>query len=861
MSVPGHTDGSDLPPDLHATFARRILPAMVSLLAFTLLAAAFAIVHIALRIDHDADAQTRFLADKAIATERDWLLRSIVDYAFWGDAYLHLKGPSPDLDWAYQQANFGPSLYADFGYEALLIVQPSGKVSYAVIRGELQQIELKAWLGTGVDALLENAHAAAADDGAAAGLLSAEGLPAMVVAAELTPGDSGIEADPGPAPVVLFVDLLDAERLDELGHHYGIEGLRLLSPADARAQPSQRIDFANGAPLLLTWTPERPGRLLLWGALPILLLVALGLGLLAWLLSRQAMRTIELMNESYANLANSRRALAASEARFRDVAEAASDWIWETDAQTQLSYLSDRFKEITGHPTGEWLGRPLIDLLITDNAAIEQWLAAPRHPLRCSYRAADGCERICRLVARPIRHGGQLAGYRGTASDFTEETRAQARIAYLSQHDALTGLPNRSRMREYLESRLAAQKRGESQLAVFYIDLDRFKPVNDMLGHAAGDEVLNGIAHRLKRCTREEDLVARVGGDEFVMILGRLVERQAIDQLCARIIKTVASPFQIDGNQVFVGASIGIAIAPNDATSASELLRCADVALYKAKADGRGTWRFYGHELDKSLQQRLEREEELRNAIAEQQFEIHYQPRFRSHNLRIAGAEALVRWKHPERGLLLPEQFIPLAEHSGQIVALGRWVLRQACHDARQWPGDAVVSVNLSPQQLHDRLLDDLRSALADSGLPAQRLELEITETALLQNSDDIVSLLNEIKALGVRLAMDDFGTGYSSIRSLRHYPFDVIKIDDSFVGTIEHNPQDHSIVRALIEIGRGLQLGVTAEGVETEEQLQLLLDDGCTEVQGFHMSEPLSTGALAAMLLDHGEPGASPQA
>lgn len=841
-------------PDIRAAFGRRILPAMSGLLAFTLLAAALAIVNIALRIDDDVVSQNRFLAEKAVQTERDWLLRSVVDYAFWGDAYVHLKSVEPDIGWAFEQSNFGPSLYPDFGYEAVFVVHPSGQTSYAVVRGELQQLDAHQWLGAGLDRLLEQARQAAEDEEAAVALLAAERLPAVVAAAALTPGDSGIQPDPGPAPVVLFVDLLDEERLRKLGDHYGITDLRLLSPAEPHAEPSVNLDLGNGSRLPLTWTPERPGRLLLWVALPILVLVALGLGLLAWLLSRQAMRTLRLMSESYAAVDRSRRALAASEARFRDVAEAASDWIWETDAEARLSYLSDRFREITRHPTEHWLGRPLIDLLITDSAALAQWLEAPRQPLRCSYRAADGCERVCRLVARPVLQDGRPAGYRGTASDITEETRAQARIAYLSQHDALTGLPNRSRMREYLESRLANMKREESQLAVFYIDLDRFKPVNDTLGHAAGDEVLNGIARRLKRCTREDDMVARVGGDEFVMVLGRLADRQAIDQLCARIVQAVALPFQLEGSQVFVGASIGIATAPGDATSASELLRCADVALYKAKADGRGTWRFYGHELDRGLQNRLEREDELRTAILEQQFEIHYQPRFRSQNLRITGAEALLRWKHPSRGLLMPEQFIALAEQSGQIVALGRWVLRQACLDASRWPGDAVVSVNLSPQQLHERLLDDLRQALADSGLPAQRLELEITETALLQDSDDLLALLNDIKALGVRLAMDDFGTGYSSIRSLRQYPFDVIKIDDSFVGTIEHNAEDHSIVRALIELGRGLQLGVTAEGVETEEQLQLLLDDGCTEVQGFHMSEPLTSPALAAMLLDHGE-------
>lgn len=848
MPVPPAND--ETPPVGRSTFTRRIIPAMVALLALALLGAGVAVGLIATRIDADAVAQSRFLAGKAIDGQREWMGRSVIDYAFWGDAYVHLNGPV-STEWAFEQANFGPTLYRDFGYEGLLVVTPTGETAYSVLHGQLQPSDARQWLQGGLDQLISRARAALEQEQGVVGFLSANGAPAMVAAAVLSPGDSEVEVRNAPASVVLFVDILDSARLRELGNGYAIDTLRLHEPGERDAAPHLTLKLEDGTPLELTWTPARPGRLMLWVALPILGLVALGLSVLTWLLSRQALRTVRLMEANYVRLARNRRALASSEARFRDVAEAASDWIWEADAQARLTYLSERFREITGHEPSAWIGRPLIDLLISDQAALDEWLQEPQAaPLKCSYRAADSCERHCRLAARAIRDGEELQGYRGTASDITEETWAQARIQYLSQHDALTGLPNRARMRDHLESRLAALSGPESRLTLLYLDLDRFKPVNDTFGHAAGDEVLIGVAQRLRQCTRDDDLVARLGGDEFVMVMSRLGEPDDIARLCERVIASINEPFFYEGRTLYIGASIGVAIAPLAGRRASELLRCADVALYQAKSAGRGTWRLYERSLDRTTHDPHRQEDELRRAIAEEQFEIHYQPRYRSAGMRINGAEALLRWRHPERGLLLPETFVPLAEEVGLITTLGCWVLHKACHEASNWPEGTIVSVNLSPLQLHHtKLLDEVKAALAQSALPATRLELEITESALLQNSEDIAALLGKLKALGVRLAMDDFGTGYSSLSNLRTYPFDVIKIDNSFVGGIQLNAEDHSIVRALIELGRGLNLEVTAEGVETAEQLRLLQDDGCTEVQGFHMCRPLPVDELHELL------------
>ena len=838
----------NLDPNAKSAFARRTLPGIACLLAVALLAAAIAVIQIARSIDNDALVRERFLTGKAFEAHRRGMSRHVADNAFWGEAYANLSS-QVNLNWAYEQQNLGPSLYQDFGYDAVFVIDPDGKTTYSVIRGQLVQVDAQHWLENGLQTLLADARIALEDDETSAGVLTAEGRPAMATAAVMTTGGSDIEERPGPASVLIFVDLMDPDWLLELGEAYAVEGLRI--------DDNERIDGAltelirlDGSPVRFTWSVSQPGEYLLWMTLPVLGAVTLGLGLLAWLLLCQALKTVRIMDASYKRLAISRTALAASEERFRDVAEAASDWIWETDRNAQLTYLSARFEEITGHAHVAWIGRPLIDLLVTDHAPLQDWLSGKHSvPLRCSYHAADGCVRHCRLSAREIRNGDQLLGYRGTASDITEETKAQARAQYLSQHDALTGLPNRNRLRDYLESKLNSLTIA-SRLTVLYIDLDRFKPVNDTLGHGAGDEVLIGVADRLKQCIRGDDLVARLGGDEFVMVMSRLQHNEDIEKLCARVVGVISEPFSYEDKQIYIGASVGIAVAPTDASQASELLRCADIALYQAKADGRGTWCFYGSEMDKRLHERRCQEDELRQAIAVGQFEVYYQPRYLSQDMRINGAEALLRWHHPSRGLLLPEQFVPLAEETGLIVPLGEWVLREACFEAANWADELVVSVNLSPLQLRvGDLYQVISSALADSGLPANHLELEITETALLQENQSTLDVLSRLKSLGLRLAMDDFGTGYSSLSNLRNYPFDMIKIDGSFVAGMSHSVENHSIVKALIDLGRGLRMRVTAEGVETLEQLHLLQADGCSELQGFHMSHPLPAKELAALL------------
>lgn len=424
-----------------------------------------------------------------------------------------------------------------------------------------------------------------------------------------------------------------------------------------------------------------------------------------------------------------------------------------------------------------------------------------------------------------------------------EEASGRLSEAYQSAehqalHDATTGLPNRLLLNRCLAHAL---RRPEQRIAVLFMDLDRFKPVNDALGHKAGDDVLLEVANRLRRCVREEDVVARVGGDEFVAVAIGL-DNPEVERLAARLVRAVSEPFRHEAGDIHLGVSIGVAVAPEDADTADELVRRADIALYRAKAEGRGTFRFFSPEMNEQIMRRRSLEAELRQALKEGEFELYFQPRVDARSLAIVGAEALVRWRHPQRGVVSPGEFIPLAEDTGIIVALGEWVLRTACTAAARWP-DIRVSVNVSPVQFRtDDLVATVRRLLEETNLLPERLELEITEGVLLENTDRAQEVLRNLKALGVHLSMDDFGTGHSSLGYLKSFPFDGIKIDRQFISGLTGltgREDSRAIVQAIIGLGRSLGLSVTAEGVETVEQLMLLRSDRCEEVQGYLLSPP----------------------
>ena len=457
---------------------------------------------------------------------------------------------------------------------------------------------------------------------------------------------------------------------------------------------------------------------------------------------------------------------------------------------------------------------------------------------------SDG--RVLATSHRPMASGGWVSVHQ----DITARFRAEARLQHLARHDALTNLPNRLLFLERMGHELTRIQRHGGQLAVLYFDLDRFKAVNDSLGHPMGDLLLQKAAERIAGCARDTDVTARFGGDEFAVLQVGITRGEDAALLAGRIVHELSRPFEIEGNQVTIGASIGIAVAPANGADPEELLKKADLALYRAKGDGRGTYRFFETDMDVRARQRRALELDLRNAVKNGEFHLHYQPLVSVQQDAITGFEALLRWNHPTRGNVPPSEFIPLAEELRLIVPIGAWALKQGCKDAMAWPPHIRVAVNVSPAQFKgETLIGQVTSALAESGLPPSRLELEITETVLLDDGAGNLALLHQLRQLGVRISMDDFGTGYSSLSYLRSFPFDKIKIDRSFVRDLSDAGESRAILRAVASLGSSLSIETTAEGVENSEQLEKIRAEGCTEVQGFYFSPPRPAAELAELL------------
>ncbi|MGN6570983.1 MAG: bifunctional diguanylate cyclase/phosphodiesterase [Pseudolabrys sp.] len=434
--------------------------------------------------------------------------------------------------------------------------------------------------------------------------------------------------------------------------------------------------------------------------------------------------------------------------------------------------------------------------------------------------------------------------------DVTERKQSERRIAHLAHHDALTGLANRVLFREQLEQSLKRIRNQGGRLALLYLDLDRFKGINDTLGHPVGDELLKEVAKRLRECIGESDFVARLGGDEFAIVRDGFDAPDDITALVTRILETMKAPYDIGGHHLVTEATIGVALAPDDAADPDELLKNADLAMYRAKSDGRGTYRFFESSMDARMKSRRALEFDLREAIMCGGFELHYQPLVSFADGRVTGCEALLRWQHRTRGLIPPSEFIPIAEETGLIAPLGEWVLRTACIEGARWPEDIKVAVNVSPVQFNNAgLVQAVVGALGASGLAPHRLELEITEAVLIRDDAAALGILHQLRSLGVRIALDDFGTGYSSLSYLQRFPFDKIKIDRSFVMAIGDSDYSRNIVQAIVDIATTRQITTTAEGVETEEQSQALRGLGCTEMQGYLFSPPVPPSRLSKIM------------
>jgi diguanylate cyclase (GGDEF)-like protein len=532
-------------------------------------------------------------------------------------------------------------------------------------------------------------------------------------------------------------------------------------------------------------------------------------------------------------------ATAAQHARFEAALSNMVQGLCLFDAEGRLAVANRRFAEMFGQPE---IGTDVCALFRDAAMSALRPGAGVASESSLTVTLPDG--RFIAVAHRAVQGGGWVTTY----EDVTERVEAEARIAHLAKHDALTGLPNRLALREHMQRALPVNL-GE-RLAVLCLDLDRFKVINDTLGHPVGDALLRAVSDRLTACVRKADVVVRQGGDEFAIVQRHRGGPEESIALATRIIAALSDPFQVEGHQVSIGTSVGIAFADEATASTEDLIKSADLALYRAKSGGGSGFRVFEAGMDEEMRLRRHLEMELRTALARNELELFYQPLMNAENGRATGFEALLRWQHPERGMISPAVFIPLAEEIGLIKPIGAWVLRRACADAALWPDGVKVAVNLSPAQFRDSSLPGIVSAaLEASGLAAERLELEITESLLLQDDQAVLGVLHDFRNLGTRIAMDDFGTGYSSLSYLRRFPFDKIKIDQSFIRGLAEQGDCAAIIRAVIGLGQSLGMAVNAEGVETEQQLAALKAQGCGEVQGYLFSVPRPATEVLSMM------------
>lgn len=558
------------------------------------------------------------------------------------------------------------------------------------------------------------------------------------------------------------------------------------------------------------------------------------------------------------------RALRDSEERFRSLIELSSDWYWEQNTDLQFIDIEDPNNK-SSYTRAEVLGKNLKELpgtaLVSESWIEYDHLVAERKPLRDLElrRVADnGNAYFISLTGLPaFDEHGNFRGYRGIGRDITARKRSEQHIHFLATHDSLTSLPNRFMFSQILNLAIESAHRYHRKLAVFFIDLDRFKNINDTLGHEAGDFLLCEMAARLKQCLRGSDVVGRLGGDEFVILLPETENAEQIATVAQKILATSLNPINISGQECRITASIGISIYPDDGKDEQTLMKNADIAMYRAKEEGKNNFQFYSPDIEARSLERLVLENNLRMALERNEFFLHYQAKRDLQTGAIAGVEALVRWQHPELGIISPAQFIPLAEETGLIVLIGRWVLKTACAQNVAWLKQGLpplcMAVNLSVRQFFDdQLIQDVADALSESGMQPELLEMEITEGMVMQDAERAIRILTAIKALGVRLAIDDFGVGYSSLAQIKRFPIDTLKVDSSFIRDIPQNREDRAITEAIIAMGRTLSLTVIAEGVETKEQEAFLRDHNCDQSQGYYFSKPISSDDFVSFMKAH---------
>ncbi|MGI9436599.1 MAG: bifunctional diguanylate cyclase/phosphodiesterase [Geminicoccaceae bacterium] len=788
---------------------------------------------------HDAIAETQsigFVKD-SIAQEVGQVRQIVKDYSWWTDAFTNLTAEL-DEDWAH--TNIGLYLYDLHGINLSFVVGPDDQTLYGQIDGKRIQESAHALFSTGLKNLIDTARSTP-DQGApipADGILSIGNDIALVGVSAVKPESGNIRPQPsGWATVLISAKILSPELLGTIEARLPIKGLKIV-----RGESSGRWSLTEPTGNYiagLDWQAGKPGSEFVRSIWP------LAAGVVALIV---VFTIVVLWYVRYATAK-----IEVSEVRFRDVADASSDWIWETDGDLRVTYLSANVMENSDRIIETWRNQP-IGRLFKPIAISKQWQwieddarqrASFRNLLCICTIEPHGAERTLRLTGKPFHdRKGRFEGYRGTATDITREITAQRNAEYLATHDSLSGLANRDVLHKRLTDAVVAIDQRRASIAVICLDLDRFKDVNDTLGHAAGDALLVQLAGRLRQCVTKRDMIARISGDEFAIVQPRRKQPEPADQLCSRLLAEIRKPFLIDGQDVFTTASFGIALIPADGTTAKNVLQKADIALYEAKRQGGNTFRRYDSGMDRRRRERRSIETDLRMACKHGQFELYYQPVIRTNSQSVIGAEALIRWHHPKRGLIEPWRFIEIAEESGLILPLSEWVIGAACRQGALWP-DIRLAVNLSPLQFrHKHVARMLRRALDDSGMAADRLEVEITEGVMLKGTEMSTGNIKELKDLGVHLTIDDFGTGYSNLSYMQQFNFDKLKIDRSFLSNGSGRP--NNLIRAIINLGHSLGMQVCAEGVEKENQLAFLRRERCDQAQGFHIGRPIPANEFA---------------
>ncbi|QQE37534.1 bifunctional diguanylate cyclase/phosphodiesterase [Enterobacter asburiae] len=841
LNNPGFTDTEPSKGLINKTFTY-----IVTLLISIFIAAIISLLIIKDNVNEISDTHDEFLLRKALDTRQESMRSHLKDNAEWGDAYKHLH-LNTDVHWAWDKQNLGKSLYDNFGYEGVFVLSPEGSTRYSVVDGKLKLQDLERWLDKSTkDRLLRETSIKSGSPVSVLTLI--DSVPAIVSAQWITTGDdSSVQTLPGKPSTMVFIDKLTARKLLTIGQDAGIQNVRT-SPATVTSQINNQTEFTlstQNGDVKIIWDGENPGQALIIYFLPLLILSVVLTVSMTVILMRHIMHKASMLDENTFLLEQARLNLITSEKRFRDVSETTSDWFWETDLSLRITWLSGRFSTITGYENSKWIGRRLDELFpstseLSHDCARQRDLTERFEFKNCPYTHAQQTTSYCTLLAKFSAQPDGTVVLRGAATDVSQEVEATKRVEFLSRHDELTGLPNRYHIKEFLAGKLAKEDLNHYPFAMICLDLDKFKPVNDIFGHSTGDALLGEVASRLKNCVRRGDFVARQGGDEFMLLLGNTSQQDQIEEVCRRIVQELNRPFAIEGNDVAIGVSMGIALAPRDSSSANDLLRYADIALYQAKQSGRNRWVYYRPDMSEKLTERRKLELELKTAIREEQLYLVYQPRYNLRYSTIDAVEALVRWQHPARGTIMPDQFIPLAEETGLIISLSNWVIRKACAETKDKLPGLSVSVNISAIEFQaSDLAERIKEILRETGLEPNRLEIEVTENVTLSDPEKTLQTMKSLKKMGVRILIDDFGTGYASLSYLRKFQFDGLKLDKSFIFTLGDSPQNQSVVEKIIDLGKAYSMAVTAEGVETAEQLSFLKKNKCDEVQGYLLGKP----------------------